>query len=177
MPTSHKHWLTADFPLDSKKYSLAELEARIKVVDEQQSLFRSLLYLLSDCGYLKLTQQENGETRTAVVQQLKEFDCNPSQAVSDFLKIPESSQYTAELLLIDRCGSNLLSVLTGRQTGLDTLFPDGSTDLLQNLYQSFSDLSDLQRITATLRWRFCLIRGRSRVRAEFLKSEPAQALN
>ena len=126
----------ADFPLDSKKYSLAELEARIKVVDEQSLLFRSLLNLLSDCGYLKLTQQGNGETRTAVVQQLKEFDCNPSRAVSDFLKIPESSQYTAELLLIDRCGSNLLSVLTGKQTGLNTLFPDGSTDLLQNLYQS-----------------------------------------
>lgn len=128
--------LEACLLLDSRKYSFEELEIRCKVTEEQQTLFRSLLMLLADCGHLELTQQRNGETQTTLVKRRKEFNSAPSLSVANFLKLPESAEYTNELLLIDRCGSNLLSVLNGKQTGLDTLFPDGSADLLKNFYQS-----------------------------------------
>ncbi len=117
--------------LHKEKLPIGEVAAKFNIAKDQQALFSSLLRLLSDCGYLTISQNNTPE-----IEFSEDWKPDPAHSVERFLAMPESVEYLAELMLIDRCGAELPNVLIGQKSGIEVLFPDGSADLLQHLYQS-----------------------------------------
>lgn len=52
------------------------------------------------------------------------------------------------LAYVRRCGAVLVDVLTGRESALETLFPDGSFDLAQDLYERSSTMLYINQLAA-----------------------------
>ncbi len=131
----------AGFPVRGRQISLLTLKLNLGIHDQQISLFHSLLALLEKNQTIRLKYDNRQEGHSKYVDSVEidvvqNLPSNPDLAVSKFLESPDAAEYVSELLLIDRCGNCLNSVLTGKQTGLDALFPEGSIADLQNLYQT-----------------------------------------
>jgi acyl transferase domain-containing protein/acyl carrier protein len=97
------------------------------VVSQHQRLLKRLLEILTEEGIL---QAEGSGWR--VVRQ-------PTLIDPESLKSTLSAQYPAyqaELTLASRCGMNLAGVLRGQQDPLHLLFPGGSLDTTEQLYQN-----------------------------------------
>lgn len=125
----------AGFLKVAEEQSVSEAIAVCNVTEDQIPLLYSLLNLLCDCGYAEIRQQDIGTTTETF--RLNDTSLpSPAHSIGYFLQKAESSEYLAELMLIDRCGSELLNVLTGQKSGIDVLFPNGDIALLQHLYQS-----------------------------------------
>ncbi len=119
----------------AEEQSVIEAIAVCNITEDQLPLLYSLLNLLCDCGYAKVGQQEI-RTNTATFRLIDTSLPSPTDSIKHFLQKAESSEYLAELMLIDRCGSELSNVLTGQKSGIDVLFPNAEIVLLQHLYQS-----------------------------------------
>ena len=131
----------AGFPARGRQISLLTLELKLGIDDQQIPLFHSLLALLEKNQTIRLkydnSHQAHSKCADSVeIDVVQDLPSNPELAVSKFLESPDAAEYVSELLLIDRCGNCLNSVLTGKQTGLNALFPEGSIVDLQNLYQT-----------------------------------------
>ena len=125
----------AEFLKIAEEQSVSEAIAVCNITEDQTSLLYSLLNLLCDCGYAEMGQQDI-RTKSEKFRLNDTSLPSPSDSIGQFLQKAESSEYLAELMLIDRCGSELLNVLTGQKSGIDVLFPNGEIELLQHLYQS-----------------------------------------
>ena len=131
----------AGFPARGMRISLPTLELNLRIDSQQIPLFHSLLALLEKNQIIRLKYDNRqvgnfNDVGSVEIDVVHDLPSNPDRAVSKFLESPDAAEYVSELLLIDRCGSCLNSVLTGKQTGLNTLFPEGSIVDLQNLYQT-----------------------------------------
>ena len=131
----------AGFPARGRQISLLTLKLKLGINDQQIPLFHSLLALLEKNQTIRLKYDNRQEGHSKYVDSVEidvvqDLPSNPDLAVSKFLESPDAAEYVSELLLIDRCGNCLNSVLTGKQTGLNSLFPEGSIVDLQNLYQT-----------------------------------------
>ena len=131
----------AGFPARGRQISLLTLKLKLGIDDQQIPLFHSLLALLekNQTIRLKYDNRQEGHSKnldSVEIDVVQDLPSNPDLAVSKFLESPDAAEYVSELLLIDRCGNCLNSVLTGKQTGLNSLFPEGSLVDLQNLYQT-----------------------------------------
>ena len=125
----------AGFLKIAEEQSVSEAIEVCNITEDQIPLFYSLLSLLCDCGYAEIEQQDFRKKSESF--RLNETSLpSPNHSIGQFLQTAESSEYLAELMLIDRCGSELLNVLTGQKSGIDLLFPNGEIELLQHLYQS-----------------------------------------
>ena len=126
----------AGFLKFAEEQSVSEAIAGCNITEDQIALLHSLLKLLCDCGYTE-TKQQDIRTISKTTFRLNEASLpSPTDSIGHFLQKAEYSEYLAELMLIDRCGSELLNVLTGQKSGIDVLFPNGEIELLQHLYQS-----------------------------------------
>ena len=131
----------AGFPARGRQISLLTLKLKLGIDDQQIPLFHSLLALLEKNQTIRLKydnrkEGHSNDVDSVEIDVVQDLPANPDRAVSKFLESPDAAEYVSELLLIDRCGNCLNSVLTGKQTGLNTLFPEGSIVDLQNLYQT-----------------------------------------
>ena len=126
----------AEFLKIAEEQSVSEAIAVCDIAEDQMPLLYSLLNLLCDCGYAEMGQQDI-RANSEITFRLNDTSLSsPTHSIGHFLQKAESSEYLAELMLIDRCGSELLNVLTGQKSGIDVLFPNGEIELLQHLYQS-----------------------------------------
>ncbi len=126
----------AGFLKIAEEQSVSEAIAVCNIAEDQIPLLYSLINLLCDCGCAEIGQQDS-RTKSEITFRLNETSLpSPTHTTGQFLQKAESSEYLAELMLIDRCGSELLNVLTGQKSGIDVMFPNGETELLQHLYQS-----------------------------------------
>ncbi len=126
----------AGVPMSPSDTSFGEIQSQCMIENNQTALFQALLDLLSTYGHLEVIQQDHRSICATRVRWLKPLDTEPAESINAFLAMPEAGEYITELRLIMRCGASLLSVLTGKTPGLDVLFPDGETDLLQQFYSS-----------------------------------------
>ncbi|HAG79941.1 MAG TPA: hypothetical protein DCL61_01955, partial [Cyanobacteria bacterium UBA12227] len=98
----------------------------LNIVKEHQRLLGRMLEILQEEGIL----QKIG-SKWQVCQELRGED--PEQIRQNLLR--EYPAFEAELTLLGRCGQQLAPVLKGECDPLDLLFPDGSSALVERLYQ------------------------------------------
>ncbi len=125
----------AGFLKIAEEQSVSEAISVCNITEDQIPLLYSLLNLMCDCGYAEFGQQDI-RTKPETFRLNDTSLPSPTDTIGHFRQKAEFSEYLAELMLIDRCGSELLSVLTDQRSGIDVLFPNGEIELLQNLYQS-----------------------------------------
>ena len=101
---------------------------------QQKFLFFSCLELLQQHSFLQVTDVNTSDA--IQVDFIREVPSEVHESVSNFLHHSEAAEYLSELLLISRCGQNLSKVISGQMTGLESLFPNGSTTGLRNFYAS-----------------------------------------
>ena len=109
-----------------QRVSSDDVARRLGVVPAQRRLLERVLQILSQQGVL--TPEGKGWIVARVPSRVDEAGL--SRALRD-----SAPGYSAELTLLDRCGSALPGVLRGEIDALDLLFPDGSMAEAERLYQ------------------------------------------
>lgn len=120
----------ADLGYVLKEGSTFDLESIIEnagVIDAHRRLFERLLSILAEEDILQIDGLQytvSGKLPPAA---------EPEQMRS--LMVDRFTECQAELELLGRCGDQLAGVLTGQVDPLQILFPDGSSALVERLYQ------------------------------------------
>lgn len=115
------------------------LAERLGIVPAQRRLFRRLLQMLQEEGWLQLDGR-----RLQVLH-------NPAAESAADLYGHLSARYPAaadEIGLLGRCGERLADVLNGRCSPLSLLFPDADTASLAGLYRHGPSFLPMQRLLA-----------------------------
>jgi len=108
-------------------FSSVELAQELSIIQPHQQLLQRLLEILAEVGILEAT-----ETGWKVIKMSE--STNPDRQIDSLLNIaPEA---TAELTLLQNCGSNLAEVLQGKSDPLQLIFPEGNISLATQLYQN-----------------------------------------
>ncbi len=129
-----------EFPVDGEQCSLSRVEQVCKIGSDQKSQFYALLTMLEhrqliDISRKYLATPRDIDENTSVVKVRQDLPSNPELVLEEIFGLRDSWDYTCEIRLIDLCGKNLGGVLTGRRTGISTLFPDGAVIQLHGLYE------------------------------------------
>ncbi len=108
------------------RFTGADLAQDLRVSSRHHRLFERMLEMLAEDGVL---QHENGAWEVLQIPESEnpDFQCN---VLLD--KYPASK---TELALTGKCGQHLAEVLRGEHDPLQLLFPGGSVELLEKLYQ------------------------------------------
>ena len=114
-------------PQAGEKFTIESLAEHLSVIPQHQRLFTRLLEILAEEGILQSSQD-----KWTVVAALSAV-VDPEQMRS--LMVDRFTECGAELELLGRCGSDLAGVLVGKVDPLQLLFPDGSAELVERLYQ------------------------------------------
>jgi acyl transferase domain-containing protein/SAM-dependent methyltransferase/acyl carrier protein len=113
-------------PAPGSRFTAAALAARLCVVAPRRRLFARLLEMLAEDG--RLERRDDGFEVPA-----RPRSEAPSTPIAEWLaRHPEAA---LELTLLDRCGSGLGAVLSGRRDPLGLLFPEGDKSTAAGLYQ------------------------------------------
>ncbi len=103
-----------------------EMRQRLRVASQHKRIFRRYLKILAEEGILA---EENG-----MWQVLKTPEEQSTTSIWQEL-LHESPAFYAELTMIRRCGEQLDKVLCGEINPLQLIFPEGSLDTAEHLYQ------------------------------------------
>ena len=122
-----------------EQFTLASLAQKLGVIEKHHRLLARLLEILEQEGVL---QHENEAWRVCRVPEKSD---PAAQAEALRQKYPAS---IAELQLTQRCGEQLARVLHGEQEPLQLLFPNGSMELLEPLYQRSPLTQAMNRLAA-----------------------------
>jgi malonyl CoA-acyl carrier protein transacylase/SAM-dependent methyltransferase len=113
------------FKVAGEQSTVEALAERCGVTEAYRGLLRRWLVALTTAGHL----QQQGDEFVAVA-------ALPSVDVASLLRTarPVFDDFPVLLEYVERCGTRLGDVLTGRESPLETLFPDGSSELAHALY-------------------------------------------
>src|SRR4029453_14389319 len=118
--------LLARFSHPGPRFSTAEIAARLDIRSQHQRLLNRLLEMLREEGVLQPVT-EGWE----VISVPEVHDPQPRIAAL----LAQCPAATAELTLLERCGSRLAQVLQGQCDPLQLLFPEGDFTTASPLYQ------------------------------------------
>jgi acyl transferase domain-containing protein len=108
--------------------SASGLAARLGIVGTQQRLVGRLLEILGEVGVLR--RSGDGWDVVATPEPLE------TAALFGALQVRYGASLGAELALLGACGPHLAGVLRGAVNPLDLLFPGGSSEMAEALYQA-----------------------------------------
>jgi acyl transferase domain-containing protein/SAM-dependent methyltransferase/aryl carrier-like protein len=106
-------------------WQTAQLVRQLKIAHPHFKLFKHLLMVLAEAGYLQHSPPDNWR-----VVRVPDSPSTPSTPLPD----------EAAFKLLQRCGTRLAEVLNGTQNPLDLLFPDGDYSLVNQLYSNLPSL-------------------------------------
>ena len=109
--------------------TLDNLQANLKIVASHTELFQALLALLSKHQWIQIRDDQ-------IVATEQPHRKSGEMLWRAFLHTAPASEYLSELVLIERCGRNLHKVLSGKESGLNCIFPDGPSEDLRQFYLS-----------------------------------------
>jgi acyl transferase domain-containing protein/SAM-dependent methyltransferase len=113
------------FTTAGERYTAEEIRARCGICDTYRMLLPRWLAMLAGAG--RVVADGDG-FRSVVALPVSDPDAMAETLRDSFLDYPSVLTYLA------RCGGALADVLTGRESPLETLFPDGSSALADELY-------------------------------------------
>ncbi len=129
-----------------QRFTSDALAKQLSVIDKQQRLLKRMLEMLADDGMLK---QEHEEWSVALLPGNENLETQYNALLQ---KYPASA---TELILTYNCGRHLARVLRGEYDPLQLLFPGGSVEILEKLYQHSPITQAMNRLVA------CAISGAS----------------
>lgn len=125
-----------------QRCSRAELRSRLGVVEQHHRLFDALLQLLAEAGYLRV-DGEDVVTASAAEHDLDEEAAGLEAEKAALLeRAPENEGL---LRVLDVCSEAYPDVLRGRRDPVDVLFPGGSFELMDAVYQNQQQSNALMR--------------------------------
>lgn len=104
----------------------------LKIVADHRILFNHILKVICENGFLANAGEDSYQVSTNLPLQSILVKTAQELITEGKQKYPE---FTAELAMIERSGKELHSVLQGKLTGLQILFPNGSMDNTEALYE------------------------------------------
>ena len=108
----------------------SEREAkRLRIVSNQQRLFQRMLQMLADTGIIKAVSDTDWQVVQALPEQQVEYEQEKAKELLN--QYPES----AELTLLNRCGTKLSEVLRGAIDPVQLVFPSGDLTTTTKVYQ------------------------------------------
>ncbi len=110
-----------------EEISEVDLSANLGVIEPHRRLFNRLLEILAEDGLLE--SSANGW----IVADKVPLESDPKKMQS--LLADRFTECSAELTLLRGCGEHLAEVLRGKTDPLQLLFPGGSSELVESLYQ------------------------------------------
>ena len=113
-------------PRPGDVFDASQLKGKLGIVPRQAALFRRLLQILAADGVLTLEADRLTVTRS--------FDGEPVEALRASVAASHSIM-AAELELTTRCGASLSAVLKGEANPVELLFPGGSLELAERVYE------------------------------------------
>ncbi|HEY0945242.1 MAG TPA: SDR family NAD(P)-dependent oxidoreductase, partial [Opitutaceae bacterium] len=117
-----------------RRYRVSELGSQLAVAARQNRLWRALMGLLGRHGFLSFTDAENFLTtgRLEADEITNALSRLPRRAERFAAEHPGFASY---IRLIDTAMASLWDVLRGERAATDVLFPGGSVDLVEAVYQ------------------------------------------
>src|SRR5690606_23730267 len=113
-------------PRRGDRIDIAETAEALGVVGQHRRLFRRMLEMLGEEGYLA------EEAGTLVVAEPLP---DAASIAGNASERPDLGGCQAEASLLERCGSSLAGVLTGTRDPLALLFPGGEFAAVEGLYR------------------------------------------
>jgi NADPH:quinone reductase-like Zn-dependent oxidoreductase/SAM-dependent methyltransferase len=121
-----------------QRFSTGELQTQCRVIDQHTQVFARMIQMLAEEGILRGNHDEWEPSAHA-------------NAVKDDHPLDELAKAypacEAELALFGRCAGSLAEVLTGQTDALQLLFPGGSLELAETLYQDSPAARAWNRLT------------------------------
>ncbi|MBD2252772.1 type I polyketide synthase [Nostoc parmelioides] len=111
-----------------------EITTYAKFLPELEAL--SLYYIAQALQNIDVSSPEIAPQHQRLYTHLLSFITNQCEYEKPQLSPTQHPQITAELTLIERCGTNLAKVLQGECNPIDLLFPNGDLTTLTQLYQN-----------------------------------------
>jgi acyl transferase domain-containing protein/acyl carrier protein/ubiquinone/menaquinone biosynthesis C-methylase UbiE len=120
-----------------ERFETHQLQASLGVAETHTRLLGRLLEILEDEGALRPAGRQWEVLKRLTAYDLRTAFVSASQKAGAAL---------AELEVLDRCGSRLADVLSGRQDPLDLLFPDGDLASASSLYRDSPGSAAMNRL-------------------------------
>ncbi len=127
-------------PQNGEQCTLSRVEQVCQIDIDQKSQFHALLAMLEHRHLIDIDRnfcpsRRKIDENSSAVKVFRDLPSNPELVLEEMFGLHDTWDYSYEIRLIDLCGRSLGSVLTGCQTGISTLFPDGAVFPLQGLYE------------------------------------------
>jgi 3-oxoacyl-(acyl-carrier-protein) synthase/SAM-dependent methyltransferase/acyl carrier protein len=129
------------FGTAGERHAVSDLASRLEIVDEHRPLFRTLVDILVDAGYLR---REGGDVvatdEVAAVTwpwQSAELERRSRELAASY---PDMEGF---IRLLISCLDAYPEILTGRRNAHEVLFPGGSFDALEGIYHNDHDTNAL----------------------------------
>jgi acyl transferase domain-containing protein/NAD(P)-dependent dehydrogenase (short-subunit alcohol dehydrogenase family)/acyl carrier protein len=111
----------------NQRFSTGELASQLGVITQHRRLFGRLLEILAEEHIIRL---QGDEWEVITTPEIHDPQVQIQTLITEY---PDAS---AELTLLERCGTRLAEVLKGEWDPLQLLFPDGDLTTLTQFYQS-----------------------------------------
>lgn len=115
------------FSSAGERHEVGELRAALGIRDIYEGLIRRWLDKLTERGYLR----RDGEAFVADAPLRGE---DPERLLADSTEL--FAEFPVPLQYLSRSGSKLVDLLVGRESALEILFPNGSTEIADGLYNT-----------------------------------------
>ncbi len=115
-----------------EQYQVQTLKEKMGVIPEYGKLFDVLLIILKNAGFISLS-----DTMVTALGPVNEWDIQEITRAADNLQHKIVSDYpemAATVNSLAKCMDKYSAVLTGRMNHAEALFPNGSMELVENLY-------------------------------------------
>src|SRR3989339_1260267 len=115
----------------NERYSWEELKSKLGIIKEHDRLFDALLDIMFRTGYIIINDKQIIVTDKIMGPEIKNAP-NLMYAEKELIKnMPDSAAY---IKLLSAFLDNYPAIVTGRKSGIETIFPAGSDKLTKNVY-------------------------------------------
>jgi acyl transferase domain-containing protein/acyl carrier protein/UDP-glucose 4-epimerase/SAM-dependent methyltransferase len=121
------------FHSPGESYDITGLSTKLGIIPEFSRLLSSILEMLSQAGFVHVA-----ENRVSVLDKVEDAKVKQELASLEMTKdrlVQDYPDMSSQLKLLGVCLDSYQDILTGKKVSTDVLFPDGSMDLVENLYK------------------------------------------
>lgn len=134
------------FQTPGESYDITELSVKLGIIPEFGRLLSSILEMLAQAGFVHTAENRvsvlDKVENAKIKRELESLETTKNRLAQDY---PDMS---SQLKLLGVCLDSYQDILTGKKVSTDVLFPDGSMDLVENLYKGNRIIDYYNQLTA-----------------------------
>ncbi len=141
-------WKMGVLKTEGEKYSKEELKKKMSIIPEYNRLFAALLDIMEREGFIKIKGQNIITTeQISSAELIKEVEASRSGGEELGDRYPQIKSY---IPLLTTCCQAYSDVLTGKVNHMEVIFPNGSMDLVADIYKGNIQTDYYNQLTAQM---------------------------